>query len=117
MRWIQTSYVSLCDFSFVFLLFQGYDDGYDGEYDDESYEGYDDNYSNQSKRCTFHFFKDILSQHELINAYFHSKKLSKCLIRNIFSPTVSQNIMNMDMAIMMKPIIIMVRKLSDLQFC
>ncbi|KAL1263045.1 hypothetical protein QQF64_005784, partial [Cirrhinus molitorella] len=27
----------------------GYDDGYDGEYDDQSYEGYDDNYSNQSK--------------------------------------------------------------------
>lgn len=96
----------------MFLLFQGYDDGYDGEYDDESYEGYDDNYSNQSKRCTFHFFKDIFSQHELINAY-----LSKCLIRKMFSPTVSQNIMNMDTAIMMKPIIIMVRILSDLQFC
>ncbi|XP_016390162.1 KH domain-containing, RNA-binding, signal transduction-associated protein 2-like [Sinocyclocheilus rhinocerous] len=27
----------------------GYDDGYDGEYDDQSYEGYDDNYSN---KCT-----------------------------------------------------------------
>jgi len=72
----------------LWLLFcvsvQGYDDGYDGEYDDESYEGYDDNYSNQSKRCTLHFFKDILSQNELINVYFHSKNLSRCLIRNIF---------------------------------
>jgi len=29
---------------------QGYDDGYGGEYDDESYEGYDDNYCSQSKR-------------------------------------------------------------------
>lgn len=29
---------------------QGYDDGYGGEYDDESYEAYEDNYSNQSKR-------------------------------------------------------------------
>ncbi|XP_028279541.1 KH domain-containing, RNA-binding, signal transduction-associated protein 2 [Parambassis ranga] len=27
----------------------GYDDGYGGEYDDESYEAYEDNYSNQSK--------------------------------------------------------------------
>uniref|UniRef100_A0A672IFK0 Sam68 tyrosine-rich domain-containing protein n=1 Tax=Salarias fasciatus TaxID=181472 RepID=A0A672IFK0_SALFA len=29
---------------------KGYDDGYGGEYDDESYEAYEDNYSNQSKR-------------------------------------------------------------------
>ncbi|XP_057704679.1 KH domain-containing, RNA-binding, signal transduction-associated protein 2 [Corythoichthys intestinalis] len=27
----------------------GYDDGYGGEYDDDSYDAYDDNYSNQSK--------------------------------------------------------------------
>lgn len=29
---------------------QGYDDGYGGEYDDESYEAYEDNYTGQSKR-------------------------------------------------------------------
>lgn len=32
------------------LSSQGYDDGYGGEYDDDSYEAYEDNYSNQSKR-------------------------------------------------------------------
>lgn len=32
---------------------QGYDDGYGGEYDDESYEAYEDNYSTQSKRCAY----------------------------------------------------------------
>uniref|UniRef100_A0A8C1UN77 KH domain-containing, RNA-binding, signal transduction-associated protein 2 n=1 Tax=Cyprinus carpio TaxID=7962 RepID=A0A8C1UN77_CYPCA len=31
----------------------GYDDGYDGEYDDQSYEGYDDNYNHQSKSSAF----------------------------------------------------------------
>lgn len=34
---------------------QGYDDGYGGEYDDESYEIYDDSYNSQAKRyrqCT-----------------------------------------------------------------
>lgn len=29
---------------------QGYDDGYSGEYNDESYEAYEDDYSEQSKR-------------------------------------------------------------------
>ncbi|KAK2921968.1 hypothetical protein Q8A73_001453 [Channa argus] len=28
----------------------GYDDGYGGEYDDETYEAYEDNYNNQAKR-------------------------------------------------------------------
>lgn len=32
---------------------QGYDDGYGGEYDDESYEAYEDNYGTQSKRCAY----------------------------------------------------------------
>lgn len=32
------------------LFLQGFDDGYGGEYDEESYEAYEDNYSNQSKR-------------------------------------------------------------------
>lgn len=43
----------------MFLWFQGYDDGYDGEYDDESYEAYDDNYSNQSKRYIFPLLLDL----------------------------------------------------------
>ena len=29
---------------------QGYDDGYDGEYDNQSYDTYEENYSSQSKR-------------------------------------------------------------------
>ncbi|XP_038592783.1 KH domain-containing, RNA-binding, signal transduction-associated protein 2 [Micropterus salmoides] len=33
----------------------GYDDGYGGEYDDESYEAYDDNYSNQSKSISEYY--------------------------------------------------------------
>ncbi|XP_073776081.1 KH domain-containing, RNA-binding, signal transduction-associated protein 2 isoform X2 [Danio rerio] len=33
----------------------GYDDGYDGEYDDQSYESYDDNYSNQSKSVSEYY--------------------------------------------------------------
>ncbi|XP_072247237.1 KH domain-containing, RNA-binding, signal transduction-associated protein 2 [Leuresthes tenuis] len=33
----------------------GYDDGYGGEYDDESYEGYDDNYSSQSKSISEYY--------------------------------------------------------------
>lgn len=70
-----------------------------------------------SRKGAHLILKDILSQHELINVYFHSKNLSKCLITNTFPLTASQNIMNMDMAIMMKPITIMVRNLSDLQFC
>ncbi|XP_072534510.1 KH domain-containing, RNA-binding, signal transduction-associated protein 2 isoform X1 [Salminus brasiliensis] len=32
-----------------------YDDGYDGEYDDESYEAYDDNYNNQSKSVSEYY--------------------------------------------------------------
>uniref|UniRef100_W5KQI4 KH domain-containing, RNA-binding, signal transduction-associated protein 2 n=1 Tax=Astyanax mexicanus TaxID=7994 RepID=W5KQI4_ASTMX len=32
-----------------------YDDGYDGEYDDQSYEGYDDNYNNQSKSVSEYY--------------------------------------------------------------
>ena len=31
---------------------QGYDDGYDGQYDDDSYDTHDDSYSNPSKRYT-----------------------------------------------------------------
>ncbi|XP_037637242.1 KH domain-containing, RNA-binding, signal transduction-associated protein 2 [Sebastes umbrosus] len=33
----------------------GYDDGYGGEYDDESYEAYEDNYSNQSKSISDYY--------------------------------------------------------------
>ncbi|XP_051503591.1 KH domain-containing, RNA-binding, signal transduction-associated protein 2-like isoform X2 [Myxocyprinus asiaticus] len=33
----------------------GYDDGYDGEYDNQSYEAYDDNYSNQSKSVSEYY--------------------------------------------------------------
>ncbi|XP_018604926.1 KH domain-containing, RNA-binding, signal transduction-associated protein 2 isoform X2 [Scleropages formosus] len=33
----------------------GYDDGYDGEYDDQSYEAYDDNYSNQTKSISEYY--------------------------------------------------------------
>ncbi|KAM8737987.1 KH domain-containing, RNA-binding, signal transduction-associated protein 2 isoform 2-T3 [Acanthopagrus schlegelii] len=33
----------------------GYDDGYGGEYDDESYEAYEDNYSNQSKSISEYY--------------------------------------------------------------
>eukprot|EP00064_Thunnus_orientalis_P008808 superscaffoldBa00001076_g8831 len=34
---------------------QGYDDGYGGEYDDESYEAYEDNYSNPSKSISEYY--------------------------------------------------------------
>ncbi|KAI4896579.1 hypothetical protein NFI96_002905, partial [Prochilodus magdalenae] len=33
----------------------GYDDGYDGEYDDQSYEAYDDTYNNQSKSVSEYY--------------------------------------------------------------
>ncbi|XP_056291940.1 KH domain-containing, RNA-binding, signal transduction-associated protein 2 [Pseudoliparis swirei] len=33
----------------------GFDDGYGGEYDDESYEAYEDNYSNQSKSISEYY--------------------------------------------------------------
>ncbi|XP_030012735.1 KH domain-containing, RNA-binding, signal transduction-associated protein 2 [Sphaeramia orbicularis] len=33
----------------------GYDDGYGGEYDDDSYEAYEDNYSNQSKSISDYY--------------------------------------------------------------
>ncbi|XP_054655341.1 KH domain-containing, RNA-binding, signal transduction-associated protein 2 isoform X2 [Dunckerocampus dactyliophorus] len=33
----------------------GYDDGYGGEYDDESYDAYDDNYSNHSKSISDYY--------------------------------------------------------------
>ncbi|XP_041645931.1 KH domain-containing, RNA-binding, signal transduction-associated protein 2 [Cheilinus undulatus] len=33
----------------------GYDDGYGGEYDEESYEAYEDNYSNQSKSISDYY--------------------------------------------------------------
>ncbi|KAL7878064.1 hypothetical protein SRHO_G00047070 [Serrasalmus rhombeus] len=33
----------------------GYDDGYDGEYDDQSYEAYDDSYNNQSKSVSEYY--------------------------------------------------------------
>ncbi|XP_063731659.1 KH domain-containing, RNA-binding, signal transduction-associated protein 2 isoform X2 [Eleginops maclovinus] len=33
----------------------GYDDGYGGEYDEESYEAYEDNYSNQSKSISEYY--------------------------------------------------------------
>uniref|UniRef100_A0A8D3A088 KH RNA binding domain containing, signal transduction associated 2 n=1 Tax=Scophthalmus maximus TaxID=52904 RepID=A0A8D3A088_SCOMX len=33
----------------------GYDDGYGGEYDDDSYEAYEDNYSNQSKSISEYY--------------------------------------------------------------
>ncbi|KAI9535211.1 hypothetical protein NQZ68_002765 [Dissostichus eleginoides] len=31
------------------MQIRGYDDGYGGEYDDDSYEAYEENYSNQAK--------------------------------------------------------------------
>uniref|UniRef100_A0A672JW52 KH domain containing, RNA binding, signal transduction associated 2 n=1 Tax=Sinocyclocheilus grahami TaxID=75366 RepID=A0A672JW52_SINGR len=46
---------------------KGYDDGYDGEYDDQSYEGYDDNYSNKSKRYTF-IFKRHFSEEDWMSS-------------------------------------------------
>uniref|UniRef100_A0A8C6WPS4 KH domain-containing, RNA-binding, signal transduction-associated protein 2 n=1 Tax=Neogobius melanostomus TaxID=47308 RepID=A0A8C6WPS4_9GOBI len=35
----------------------GYDDGYGGEYDEESYEAYEDNYSNQSKKSVSDYYE------------------------------------------------------------
>ncbi|KAI2657783.1 KH domain-containing, RNA-binding, signal transduction-associated protein 2 [Labeo rohita] len=47
----------------------GYDDGYDGEYDDQSYEGYDDNYSNQSKSVSEYYEYGHGNNDEAYNNY------------------------------------------------
>ncbi|XP_051771781.1 KH domain-containing, RNA-binding, signal transduction-associated protein 2 isoform X2 [Ctenopharyngodon idella] len=47
----------------------GYDDGYDGEYDDQSYEGYDDNYSNQSKSVSEYYEYGHGNNDETYNNY------------------------------------------------
>lgn len=36
--------------SFHHFLLQGYDDGYGGEYDDQTYETYDNSYATQTQR-------------------------------------------------------------------
>lgn len=33
-----------------FFIFQGYDDGYGGEYDDQTYEAYDNSYVTPTQR-------------------------------------------------------------------
>ncbi|XP_075334018.1 KH domain-containing, RNA-binding, signal transduction-associated protein 2 isoform X2 [Odontesthes bonariensis] len=47
----------------------GYDDGYGGEYDDESYEGYDDNYSSQSKSISEYYEYGHRTSDESYNNY------------------------------------------------
>ncbi|KAG7230169.1 hypothetical protein INR49_009889, partial [Caranx melampygus] len=51
------------------LLSQGYDDGYGGEYDDESYEAYEDNYSNQSKSISEYYEYGHVTNDESYNNY------------------------------------------------
>ncbi|XP_062256474.1 KH domain-containing, RNA-binding, signal transduction-associated protein 2 isoform X1 [Platichthys flesus] len=47
----------------------GYDDGYGGEYDDESYEPYEDNYSNQSKSISDYYEYGPATSDESYNNY------------------------------------------------
>ncbi|XP_047458096.1 KH domain-containing, RNA-binding, signal transduction-associated protein 2 [Mugil cephalus] len=47
----------------------GYDDGYGGEYDDESYEAYEDNYSNQSKSISEYYEYGHGPSDESYNSY------------------------------------------------
>ncbi|XP_042624825.1 KH domain-containing, RNA-binding, signal transduction-associated protein 2-like isoform X5 [Cyprinus carpio] len=47
----------------------GYDDGYDGEYDDQSYEGYDDNYNHQSKSVSEFYEYGHVNNDEAYNNY------------------------------------------------
>uniref|UniRef100_A0A672JZL1 KH domain-containing, RNA-binding, signal transduction-associated protein 2 n=1 Tax=Sinocyclocheilus grahami TaxID=75366 RepID=A0A672JZL1_SINGR len=49
--------------------YSGYDDGYDGEYDDQSYEGYDDNYSNKSKSVSEYYEYGHGNNDEAYNNY------------------------------------------------
>ncbi|XP_019946457.1 KH domain-containing, RNA-binding, signal transduction-associated protein 2 isoform X1 [Paralichthys olivaceus] len=47
----------------------GYDDGYGGEYDDDSYEAYEDNYSNQSKSISDYYEYGLATSDEAYNNY------------------------------------------------
>lgn len=51
---------------------QGYDDGYGGEYDDESYEAYEDNYTGQSKRWCLPSHTNKKSFFQSFNTFFQS---------------------------------------------
>ncbi|KAM8860096.1 KH domain-containing, RNA-binding, signal transduction-associated protein 2 isoform 2-T3 [Spinachia spinachia] len=59
----------------------GYDDGYGGEYDDESYEGYDDNYSNQSKSISEYYEYRHGNGDEPYNNYVKETHLSVILVK------------------------------------
>ena len=50
---MKSSLISYSDCLLIYLstiLPQGYDDGYGGEYDDETYEAYDNSYAIQAQR-------------------------------------------------------------------
>ncbi|KAK1791856.1 hypothetical protein P4O66_013843 [Electrophorus voltai] len=47
----------------------GYDDGYDGEYDDQNYEVYDDGYSNQSKSVSEYYEYGHGTSDDTYNSY------------------------------------------------
>ncbi|XP_029962574.1 KH domain-containing, RNA-binding, signal transduction-associated protein 2 [Salarias fasciatus] len=57
----------------------GYDDGYGGEYDDESYEAYEDNYSNQSKSISEYYEYGHGSSDESYNNYEEWPTTRPCL--------------------------------------
>ncbi|KAI4812460.1 hypothetical protein KUCAC02_023846 [Chaenocephalus aceratus] len=48
---------------------QGYDDGYGGEYDDDSYEAYEENYSNQAKSISEYYEYGHGNSDETYNNY------------------------------------------------
>ncbi|XP_041922161.1 KH domain-containing, RNA-binding, signal transduction-associated protein 2 isoform X2 [Alosa sapidissima] len=58
---LQTTQESYDDYS--------YDDGYDGEYDDQSYDAYDDTYSNQSKSISEYYEYGHGTSEESYNNY------------------------------------------------
>ncbi|KAJ0067330.1 hypothetical protein NL108_016486 [Boleophthalmus pectinirostris] len=47
----------------------GFDDGYGGEYDEDSYEGYEDNYSNQSKSISDYYEYSHANSEDAYNNY------------------------------------------------
>ncbi|XP_076830445.1 KH domain-containing, RNA-binding, signal transduction-associated protein 2 isoform X2 [Brachyhypopomus gauderio] len=47
----------------------GYDDGYDGEYDDQNYEAYDDSYSSQSKSVSEYYEYGHGTNDDTYNSY------------------------------------------------
>ncbi|XP_037321416.2 KH domain-containing, RNA-binding, signal transduction-associated protein 2 isoform X3 [Pungitius pungitius] len=59
----------------------GYDDGYGGEYDDESYEAYEDNYSNQSKSISEYYEYGHGNSDESYNNYVNETHLSAILVK------------------------------------